>query len=238
LLGLCANAPPSAADEEAAGAPDASAADRSLRADIGVGSAFPLYLGAQALFEGPFRLQVQLEVGWMPKPYAYAIDDVLRAFAVYPDEVSELIRKALDNSLVIRPSFGWRPFSSHGLEVAAGYTYLTMGGGLAPREVIETIGDRDLPDETRRQIRVHSTLHNLHLRVAWRFLLAEPWVLRVAVEYLHCFASSSGIDDEARRRAGQRAARQVDAAVDDALNGYYTGFVKVPLAGVSAAYRF
>ena len=209
-----------------------------LRLDLGAGSVFPLYVGAQAWLEGPWRLQAELEVGWMPRAYAYTIDDALQVFGVYPEQVSLLIREALDSSLVLRPSLGWRPFPSLGLELGVGYTYVSLGGGLSPREVIETVAERDLPNETRNQIPLHSTLHNLHVRAGWRFIIAERWVLRAWLEYLHCFASSSGIDFDARRPAGERAAQQIDAAVDAYLNGYYTDYVKVPLVGAAAAYRF
>lgn len=205
--------------------------------DIGVGTVFPLYIGAQAVLEVPWRFSAQLEVGWMPTPYVDAIDGALSLFGVYPDEVSQLIREALDSSLVLRPSLGWRPFPALGLELAAGYTFLTLGGGLGPREVIESISGRNLPDETRNEIPLHSTLHNLHLRAAWRFLLAERWVLRASLEFMHCLASSSGIDYEARRPAGERVVQEVNAAIDAYLNAYYTEYVNVPLLGLSLAYR-
>jgi hypothetical protein len=77
----------------------------------------------------------------------------------------------------------------------------------------------------------------LHLRAAWRFALGERWALRAWLEYLHCLSSSSGIDHEARRPAGERAVEQIDAAIDAYLNDYYTEFVRVPLIGLTLAFR-
>lgn len=206
--------------------------------DVGVGTVVPLYLGGQVVVEGPLRLLASFELGWMPKPYAYGIDDLLQTFGVYPDEVSQLIREALKSSLVLRPSLGWRPFPKLGFEVTAGYTFLTLGGGLSARQAIETATGRTLPNETPREIPLHSTLHNVHVQLAWRFLIGDHFVLRASLAYLHTLASSTGIDASPRTMAGKRVVAEANERIDDYLNGYYTKYVHAPLLGVTAAYRF
>jgi hypothetical protein len=114
---------------------------------------------------------------------------------------------------------------------------LTLGGGLGPREVIEIATGRDMPNEARNEIPIWSTLHGVHARASWRLMLDEHWVVRASLEFLHCFASKSGIDYDARRPAGQRVAREVESALDRYLDDYYTGYVHVPLVGLTAAYR-
>lgn len=206
--------------------------------DIGVGTVVPLYLGAQVVVEGPLRLLGSFEIGWMPKPYAYGIDDLLQTFGVYPDEVSELIREALKSSLVIRPSLGWRPFPELGFEVSAGYTFLTLGGGLSARQAIETATERTLPNDTTNQIPLHSSLHNIHVQLAWRFSIGDHFTLRASLAYLHTLASSTSIDANPRTMAGKRVVDEANRRIDDYLNGYYTKYVHAPLLGLSAAYRF
>lgn len=228
-LALLLAAAPARADEPA---------PKPVKVDVGVGTGFPLDLGVSGHVELPARILAGLEVGWMPKPYAYTIDDLLKGFGAYNDTVSQLIREAISNSLVIRPSVGWRPFSKLGLEFLVGYTLLTIGGGLDGREIVEAATGKQLPTEAPNQIPLHSTLHNFHIRAGYRFLLGEHWVLRASLDYVHCFASSSGIDVTARTAAGQKAVSAVNDEIDSYLNGYYTKYVNAPVLGVNLAYRF
>lgn len=207
-------------------------------ADVAAGTAFPLDVGVSTRVEVPGRVLLGLELGVMPRPYAYTIDDVLRVFGAYDSTVSTLIREGLDDSFVLRPSVGWRPFPALGLELLGGYTLLALGGGLSGSQVIETVTGRAFPGGTGSQIPLHSTLHNVHAEAAWRFAVGEHWAIRASLGVVHCVASSSGIDVHARTRAGQAVVDQIDGDLDRYLNDVYTTYVYAPLLGASVGYRF
>jgi hypothetical protein len=210
----------------------------ALAVDVGAGTAFPLDVGGEIRLEVPHRILISVGAGWMPKPYADSIDDTLRTFGAYDSDVSTLIRAALKNSFVLQPSIGWRPLPRRGLEILAGYTLVTLGGSLSGRQAIEAVTGRTFPDDAGAQIPLRSTLHNVHLEVDWRFLIHEHLVVRVGIELVHCFASSSSIDVTSRLPRGQDAIAQINSAVDQYLNGIYTTYVYSPVLAVSAAYRF
>jgi hypothetical protein len=217
-------------------APGARAAPFAL--DVGLGTTFPLHVGGSATLEAPHRLLVSVGAGWMPSPYADSIDYTLRTFGAYDSDVSALIRAGLKNSFVLQPSIGWRPSPRHGLEILAGYTLVTLGGSLSGRQAIETVTGRTFPNDAGAQIPLHSTLHNVHLIVDWRWLLRDHWVLRAGLELVHCVASSSGIDATSRLPRGQEAIGQINTAIDQYLDGIYTTYVYSPAATATAAYRF
>jgi hypothetical protein len=203
-----------------------------------VGTAFPLDVGGAVTVETPHRILLSVGAGWMPTPYADSIDDTLRAFGAYDSDVSALIRAGLKNSFVLQPSIGWRPLSRHGLEILAGYTLITLGGSLSGRQAIEAVTGRTFPNDAGAQIPLHSTLHNVHLIIDWRWLLRGHWVFRAGVELVHCISSSSGIDVTSRLPRGQEAIAEINAAIDQYLDGIYTTYVYSPVVAVSAAYRF
>lgn len=231
LIGLTLFAVPSVARSD-------QSTPKPVTVDLLAGTTVPLNIAVIGTVEGPGRLIGQLEAGWMPKPYAYGINGLLQSYGVYPDVVADLIEEALKNSLVVRPSIGWRPFPKLGFEVLAGYTLLTLNGGISARQIIETVTSRQLPSDTANQIPLHSTLHNVHVELAWRFVFGERLVVRPSLQFLHCVASNSGIDVTPRARSGQRVIDEVNQRLDGYLDGYYTRYVYAPLVGVSAGYRF
>ena len=209
-----------------------------MHLDVGAGSHVPLLVGAEATLELPSRLLFQTEIGWMPRPYVALINTSLVELGAYDDTTATLIESALGNSMIVRLSAGYRPFARAGFEVFAGYTLAVLGGGLSGREVIEAVSTRELPPDADREIPLHSTTHSLHAGLAWRFLVNPRLVIRVSLSYFQTVASSSGIDVTARTQAGANAVAEIDAEIDAYLDDIYTTYVKAPLVGVIAAYRY
>jgi hypothetical protein len=212
--------------------------------DLGVGTYFPLDIGAEATVELPYRILVQADIGWMPSPYSSTIVGVLGDFGALSSFEQNLITAAIQNSFVGRVSLGWRPFEKLGLEVFAGYTILAVGGSVTGADVIdaflESKGSNDrFTGMANQSVPLSATLHNVQATVDWRFLLFhDKIVLRASLGYLQCVASSVGITATPSRPAGQAAVNKLSSDVEGFLNPYFTEYVKAPIVGLTAAYRF
>lgn len=210
--------------------------------DIGCATEVPLMIGAQATLELPYRILVQGEVGVLPGAYVNAIDGVLTSAGAYNATTSDLVRSTLQNSLVVRASAGFRPFSSHGFEIMGGYTLASLGGGVSARQAVEAVSGVAVPAEIPdAQIQLRTTIHSLHVSLGWRWVVADHLVIRASLAYLQSVGSSSSLAVPASVTAVPAVAarvEQVSQAVDTTLNDSYTKYAKLPVMGLSLGYRF
>ncbi|MFO0665850.1 MAG: hypothetical protein U0174_17995 [Polyangiaceae bacterium] len=219
-------------------------AEKPIKVDLGAGTFFPISFTAEGTVELPYRILVQGDVGWMPSPYSNTIVNLLGAFGVFDPIEEELVKTALKSSFVGRLSAGWRPFPKLGLELLVGYSLVTAGGSLSAREVLGAYlqqkgSGSKIPDDAGKQIPLHTTMHSFHASVGWRFLLLDDHlVLRASLGYLQCLGSNSGIDVTPRSALGQTIINKVNSELSSYLDGYYSTYVKAPIIGVTAAYRF
>jgi hypothetical protein len=227
------------------GGPAAQADEPSpVRFDLGAGTFFPLDIGAEATVELPLRILLQADVGWMPGPYSNTIVDLLNTFGAINSFERQLLEETIQNSLVARFSAGWRPFPALGLEVLAGYTLVTVGGGVSGSDVIQAYlqsrGSTDqVPANTNHDVPVSTTLQSFHATVDYRFvLLDDHLVLRASLGYLQCLGSSTSIGLTPSRPAAQATYDKLNGEIASDLNAYYTEYVKIPVVGFTAAYRF
>ncbi len=218
--------------------------DSPVRVDVGAGTYVPLSIAAEASVELPYRILIRGSLGWMPAAYSDTVINVLGDFSVLDTFEQTLIQAALQNALVARLGAGWRPFPKLGLEFLVGYTLITLGGSLTGADVVDAYltskgsADRVTP-LTNRGIPLSATLQNFDATVDWRFLLMDDHlVLRASLAYIQCFASSTGVTATPARPAEQNALDRVNADIQGFLNPYFTTYVKAPLLGVTAAYRF
>jgi hypothetical protein len=226
------------------GGPTASTPPRSIALDLGVGTWFPLAVGAEATVELPYRILGQASVGWMPQPYSNAIIGVLGDFSVLSSPEQTLIEESIQSSLAVQLSAGWRPFPSLGLEVFGGYTLLTAGGSVTASDAadayLQSKGSSDRYSGSSQQgIPLRATLQSFHGTVDYRFLLWDDRiVLRVSLTYLQCFASSTSVTATPTRAANTAALAHLNEELQGYLNPYFTEYVKAPIVGLTAAYRF
>jgi len=212
--------------------------------DLGAGTEFPLAISAEASLELPYRILARADVGWMPSPYSNTIVDLLDTFGAIDSLEEQLIKDAIQSSFAGSLSAGWRPFPMLGLEALVGYTLLTAGGGVSGADVVDAYlqekGSSDrVPMDANRGIPLSATLHSFRATVDWRWLLAsDHLVLRASVTYLQTFASKTSVNLTPPRPAEQEIVERVNGDIQGYLNPYFTTYVKVPLLGVTAAYRF
>jgi hypothetical protein len=202
---------------------------------------FPLAVGGFVAAEVPGRLLFQLGAGTMPSAYSGAVNSVLTSAGAYDATVGNFIHNAISNSFVLRASAGWRPFRDHGLELLGGYTLVTMGGSATEGDIINAVlqeagSSYRVTAGSGATIPISATMHNVHATVGWRWLLADDHlVIRATLSYLQCLAANVGVSLPSQGQA-------MEASVNQALNGYVspflTTYVKTPLVGLSAAYRF
>ncbi len=212
--------------------------------DLGVGTYFPLSFTTEATVEFPLRILVQADIGWMPKPYSDTIVGLLGDFGVLSSVEEQLLKSAIQNSFVGRFSVGWRPFPSLGLEVLGGYTLVTAGGSTSAAQVIDAFlgsrGSKDqLPAVASTTIPLSTMMNAFHVSIGYRFLLLrDHLVLRASLSYLQCFSSSTGVDATPAFSNQQALVSRVNADIQGYLNPYFTQYVKIPVVGLTAAYRF
>lgn len=209
--------------------------------DLGVGTVVPLYLGVQAQAELTARILIRAEIGWMPGSYVDIINAGATALNAYNDETADLLRDGIEDSLILRFSAGHRPLEDYGLEILAGYTLGTLGGSAATVEVVEAVIGSNLSNvnvNSASDIDLSSTMHAAHVELAYRWIVGDDWVLRASVGYVHVFSSSTQADLNLPagrlREASTTPLPEVEAYLDD----LYTSYVRSPVVGVIASYRF
>jgi hypothetical protein len=215
---------------------------RGTRVDLGVATEFPISVGAYAGVELPGRLLLQLGAGVMPGAYVSAIDGFLTGVGAYDSTVSSFIKNALTDSFVLRASAGWRPFSGHGLELLGGYTLVTLGGSAAEGDIVNAVlaeagSSQRVAAGSGPSVPLGATMHNVHVSLGWRWLLAEDHLaIRASVTYLQCLASSFHVG--VPNASGSQMEATLNQDVNAYLQPYFSKYGKAPLLGLSAAYRF
>ncbi|MBI4700175.1 MAG: hypothetical protein HY744_03235 [Deltaproteobacteria bacterium] len=205
--------------------------------DLTVGTQAPLALGGQVTIELPARLLLQGDIGWMPPAYGSAIAGLATGIGGADASAGALVGQVLGDSLVVRVAGGWRPFARAGFEVMAGYTHLALSGSLGPADLASLVDDEQAAQalqQLQSPVTLRSKLHNLHVALGWRWVLARHLVVRASVGYTQTLTSSSSIEIPGEP-AIQAAA---EPRIDRELDAVYTDNVKLPVLALGAGYRF
>ncbi len=232
---------PAAAPAGVRDSPEASATPRSFALDLGVATEFPIAVGGYVGAELPGRILLQVGAGVMPSGYTSAVNGILTGVGAYDATVGNFLQNAISNSFVLRLSGGWRPFRDHGFEMLAGYTLMTLGGSAAEGDIINAVlteahASQRVPSGSGASIPLSATMHNVHVTLGWRWLAAsDHLVIRASLSYLQCLAANVGVSLPGQ---GQAMEASVNQALNSLVSPYLTQYVKTPLVGLSAAYRF
>jgi hypothetical protein len=214
---------------------------RSFQLDVGMSTEFPIAVGGFVGIEVPGRLLFQLGAGAMPSAYSGAINSALMGAGAYDQVIGNFIHAALGTSFVLRASAGWRPFTNHGLEILGGYTLVTLGGSTTEGDIINAVlteagASQRVTPGSGATIPLSATMHNVHATIGWRWLLAgDHLVIRASLSYLQCVAANVGVSLPSQ---GQAMETLVNQQLNAFVSPYLTSYVKTPLVGLSAAYRF
>jgi hypothetical protein len=250
---LCANAGVAAAQAEPsppdASPPDASPTDVPPAAsnptgrlpvgfELSAGTRFPLELGIEGAIEAPYGITAHLGFGFMPRFYRDAINEAAVGFGWYDDTDASLVAAALEDAFLISPTLGFRPPPLPALEVYVGYTVAFAGGTLTRMEA-EQVSDMELPNAASiDEVPLGGTVHAFQLGVAYHIALQQHLALRLSLAYFQIVGSSSSIDVTVSGAAAQRVVTRVETELDEYVRDLLTTYVKSPLLGVAAVWRF
>ena len=207
----------------------------NIHFDIGFGTAFPVHVGAQLTLELPYRLQLQAEVGYMPREYLDAVNEFCVAVGCYDDLEAELISAAFGDALVLRGGLGWRPLPAEGFEFGAGYTAALLGGGLSRAEAVEAATDTTFDRRTTQEIPLRATMHGFQITLGWRVVLHRWLVLRTQLAYFHVVASDTWIDLDPDRNG--MVVDQASRLLDDYLEYYVTTYFHTAVLTLTLNFR-
>jgi hypothetical protein len=234
------DAPPPDASPPDAPPPDTPGRSGRLPVDfeLSAGTRFPLELGIEGAVEAPYGITAHLGFGFMPRFYRDAINEAAVGFGWYDDTDASLVAAALEDAFLISPTLGWRPPPLPALEVFAGYTIAFAGGTLTRMEA-EQASDMELPNAARiDEVPLGGTVHAFQLGVAYHIALQEHLALRLSLAYFQVVGSSSSIDVTVNGAAARRVVTRVERELDEYLRDLLTTYVKSPLVGVAAVWRF
>jgi len=212
------------------------------RLRLEAGTDFPAAVGARLSTEFPHRLRVSTTLGALPTPYVDTINAVVVALDGYPQTTADLIRDALQNSLIWRIQAGWRPFAAHGFYADLGYGLVTLGGGATGDQIIAAATGQSPTASTRgREYDIRSTLHMLTVEIGWEWSLWRDRIsLRAAIGGAFTLGSLTSIRPQFTT-SGPAEARLVQAFTsfgEGYLDGIYTSYVHTPVLSVAGGYRF
>lgn len=205
------------------------------------GTDFPLAVVARLTAELPRRIRLGTAVGSLPGPYVDAINGVVVSLDGYPQETADLVRAALQSSLVWRLQAGWRPFASRGFYADLGYCLVTLGGGATGDQIIAAATGQSLSSSTRgREYDMQSTLHVFTVEIGWQWLLwRDRLSLRAAVGGAFTVGASTAIAPQFSTTGLQERAVQTFTDFGERyLDEIYTAYVHTPVLTVTAGYRF
>jgi hypothetical protein len=212
---------------------------RSVHLDTSAVTEVPLLIGAQVTLELPLRFLVQAEVGWLPGAYIGLVDGILGNVGAYGTDTSALVRSARSVAPVVRASVGIRPFAPIGLEVLAGYTFVRLGGDATAGMAYEAATDEPLPSQIPDQrITTRTTLHNVHVGVGWRWVVADRLVVRASIAYMQCVGAASRVDFAGQGQGTRPEVAAAGPVIGAYLNDTFKTYVKTPVMGLSFGYRF
>lgn len=206
----------------------------------GVGTDFPVTVGARAHVEAPFRLRLSTSIGILPGPYVDAINGIVVAMGGYSDATADLVRAALKSSLVWRTHVGFRPFERLGLYVEGGYGLVTLGGDATASQIVAGVTGKQPPATEQSGDKTYdakATLHMVDAEVGWDFAVWERLSVRLAIGGAFTVASSTTIEPTYSPRA-PRLVQEFTAEGEKYLDDTFTSYVFTPVVGLGVGYLF
>ena len=196
----------------------------------------PLQAGGRIDLDLASGLKVHSSLGGMPEDFIDIINSTVVSFNGYNEETAEVVAAALKNSLVWRTHIGWNADPEAGFYLSAGYTLITLGGGVSGEDLL-TIASDEKPDDVSAAhvYSVDSTLHLVDIEVGWRWVFLDTYTLRLAAGFSGTIAANTEVSPKFTP-IGETAtkAQKFTDEVEVFLDNTYEGNVFTPT--VSAAF--
>lgn len=220
-----------------------------LHLDAGIGTDFPVSVGAYSSFEGPFRLRARVGVGWLPGPYLDTINALSVSFGWYDDATAALIEAALKNSVIVHPEIGWRPFKKAGFHFEGGYQLAALGGSLSTVELIEAVTGSDIEtdeEEAKIEVLAKASDHMLTFNLGYQIVIAKRIVIDTGLAGAFSAAATADLSmAEVEEQGGGRFQQAASVALEPLLEegetflvDTLTTYVHTGMVRVTVGYRF
>lgn len=201
--------------------------------DLTAQTSVPLSVGLEATITTPIGFFVYGGGGHTPNAYLDVVSGILRGAGVYRERLQPLVDEAIaSGAWNVRLGGGFT--LPEGLELSFGYTMLTGSSALSA-EAIEAATGQDLRWPGMENIPIAITVHALHGRIGWRFVVEEHFVMRVAVGWTHEVDNDvrATVPQDVRALPGDPAG-SIEQDMSEGIGEY--GFS--PELLLSAGYRF
>jgi hypothetical protein len=189
-------------------------------------------------------------LGYLPGTYVGLINTWCVHTGVYGEDTARLVDLAVDQALVWRTHVGFRPFAHLGLYLDAGYTMVTLGGGLTAGQVVSAETGVELPpgpplpvppgvhavNPATDSFTIGSTLHLVDLEVGWELLVLRSLYLRTAVGGVLAVAASARVAPQFTPLSPQAMNAFVSAAGERITSSLES--VRAPVVSVSLGYAW
>ena len=204
-----------------------------------VGTDFPVDVsfGVASELGGRFRLSSSL--GFLPSPYARAMNGAMVSLNVYDQNTADLIQDTLKSSLVWRTHMGVFPFQSSGLYLDVGYGMVTLGGGATAGEILGTATGLSLPSNgpfTARDFDVSATLHMIDVEIGWRINIGGNFELRPSIGGAFTVANNTSVVSKSSVVPTTLTAPFCARAADN-LHGTLATYAHLPVISLHLGYR-
>ncbi len=209
-----------------------------VHVDLLAGTTLPLAIEGVVQAELPGRVRVGVGVGGLPGGYVDLINAISEGAGWYDPVTGDLIAGAIDGSVMLSASAGWRPLKKHGLFFGAGWRSGLVGGGLTGTEVVNAAAGVQIdPDRTVAQISTRAALHQVTAEVGWEQIVAKHFVIRASLGGAFTVAAPSDLSTELR----ERVATQIEPYLvegESYLTQTMKTYVHTPTIGLHIGYRF
>jgi len=197
-------------------------------------SDFPVATSVRVSAEAPFGLELGGSLGFLPGPYADAINAFIVSSGGYDQETGQLIRDSLNHSMVVSLGAGYGVFSK--LRFSGNYSHISLGGTTTTPEFVATVVGVPLPfaRQDPRQVDVASSLHMLGFEFSWPFELTHLLQLRVGIGARFTVGASTEVEVEGND--SREASLERDAELY--MNDIYRRYAHPPVLSVSFALGF
>jgi hypothetical protein len=114
------------------------------------------------------------------------------AFDAYTEPTADLIKAAIQSSMVLDADVGWRPFAKRGFTFGVGWSLVALGGDASTAEIITGVTGIEASDASdgggplgRRsplegyEYDITATVHLIRPELGWQFGFGERWLLDV-----------------------------------------------------------
>jgi hypothetical protein len=200
--------------------------------DVSAHTSLPLLVGAEVQLQSPIGITAHVAFGHTPAAYLEAVAAVLLDAGAYDPKFDPVVQDGIHNGAWnVRAGLGFTIVE--GLELAAGYTYLFADTAISSEAIESAIGQA-LPNTAVNAALLDVSLHALSLRLGWRFVIEQHFVLRFALGWTHALESEVHLEVPPELDPAGGPVDRVEVSIQEGVGRY--GFT--PEILISAGYRF